>query len=192
MKRTVIKIGVVFVAAAILLMILYIGIFDAQKAIRHIPVEIDLATMANAASGLSETLGDSKDIIYQNGSNQALIIVNTSKAAGDLVETYAEYIKSGQYRYERLQSTPESELLLQKWNYTPIYKRAMSALGLQRKDLGNPFAAIYGEEKAKSMPNHPYYIRIIIESNQIRYVIDAFCNKPSFLNQIITEVVNQY
>ena len=61
-------------------MALYIGIFDARKAIRHVPVEIDLAAIANSVSGLSETLGDSKEMIYHNESHHALVIVNTAKA----------------------------------------------------------------------------------------------------------------
>lgn len=192
MKRRVIAIGAVIIAVIILSVGLYIGIFDARKAVRHIPVEIDLEAVGLGISEMNGTSNDDRIFLYDVAGDRAVIAVNTAIATGNLSETYSEYIQLGQYQYEKLNTTPESEILLQKWNYTPIFKRIMSTLGLQNKDLGNPFAAIYGEEKAKNMPNYPYYIRIIIEADKTRYVIDAFCNNPGFLNQVIAEVANQY
>ena len=64
MKRRVIAIGAVIIAAIILSVGLYIGIFDARKAVRHIPVEIDLEAVGLGISEMNGTSNDDRIFLY--------------------------------------------------------------------------------------------------------------------------------
>ena len=134
-------------------MALYIGIFDARKAIRHVPVEIDLAAIANSVSGLSETLGDSKEMIYHNESHHALVIVNTAKATKILSKHILNTLNP-------VNISMNGCIQHLKANYcckngtTHQFIKGNACFGITEKRLGKSFCINLWRGKGKSMPNH--------------------------------------
>ncbi len=189
---------IVLIFLGVIVVVLFSGAFylsyDAGKATRSIPIDLEQVQLANDLSLLSADFKpeNTQELSYQDGDDKALLVVSVSQATGNLKETFQDYIDMGKYQYWTFESDPMLNILITDWQYMPLYKAVLSATGLERKDYGNWYAFWYGTDASEGKPNYRYLIQFTIEKGNARYSAVCFCNGTDFLNDIIKVLAKRY
>lgn len=171
-------------------------VYDKTKARQSITLQIDMEKLEQQMESLADDLKEEtqSEFLYQKSSNKALVTVSVSKALCDLKnqESFAPYIEMGKYQYILVDTEPGTEIVISDWQYMPLYNKLLSDIGLARKDQGNWYASQYGVEVSKNKPNYRYTINFTFEKGEARYVVRCYCNKTTFLDEVIAEFVHRY
>ena len=123
----------------------------------------------------------------KNGNHKFILVINISKIKEfTLKEQFNLAIEKQLVSYNEFGTTPKITVVIKNWYYSYI-KYSFDYIN----NSGNRYMDIYGKKAAKGQPNYRYFIEILVEKGNTRYFVRAFCNSPNFLDDVITEFVNQ-
>ena len=182
-KRILLLVGCILLLL-LLIVSFYIWLYDSSKPIVFSPSVNENRIKAIAEQFPANVTAKQTEVSIKQGSLKALLVLSAEQcdAAERLEEVYRREEGVG-VQYRKADTTPETEILLRSWTYTPI-KAVFTG-------KGNPYAVCYGKRAAQGKPNYRYMLEVVVQKGGGRYLMRAFCSRPNDLDSLLSAFAEQ-